>query len=371
MSTITDVKCVLSQRAFDVFCEKFHIPEEVHPVLPNRSNTVHERPVGKIGLYTRFFDFDNFRLAAKFPEELLCLVRLSRHYTLDEDTYPSFVDKDGEDIDIFAFIHTIDPTKVKVVERERRENEPRLLETTVGRTVPLLPVAPDRGESELDANVDKLFDESGSGTQIEQGDSAGGGDGVGIQLVSEATGTVVEDTALVQPRRQRKRKTIVSDVGGPSHPPIKLREDHGTPSGAFVGGKSRSAVQRLLAGAVQNAEVRGDPILTLPFVTSSVSATPEREDEGHMDSVTGLNLRTIGAPQRPSILAITAATIVTSTPDPAIVVKEKISKPSLFAADCVSAGGVDPNAGIFSDLTRSDFLVIDPDTDLQKVYVPR
>ncbi|GKA25658.1 hypothetical protein Tco_0711767, partial [Tanacetum coccineum] len=81
----------------------------------------------------------------KFLEEFVCLVGLSRHYTLDEETYPSFVDKDGEDIDIFALIYTTDPTKVKVAKRERREDEPWLLETTVGRTIPLLPIAPDCG----------------------------------------------------------------------------------------------------------------------------------------------------------------------------------------------------------------------------------
>ncbi|GKE80663.1 hypothetical protein Tco_1550663, partial [Tanacetum coccineum] len=278
----------------------------------------------------------------------------------------------------FAFIRTMDPTKVKVAERERREDEPRLLDTTVGRTVPLVPIVPDRGESELDAGVDKLFDEGGSGTQVEQGDSAG------------------------EPKRQKKRKTIVSDATGPSHPPKRLREDHRTPSGASIGGKSRSAFQRLFAGAVQNAEVRGEPLPTLPFITSSVSATPERVDEGHTDSVTGLNLRTISAPQRfvissdsshhssdniaeaevdsftrPSVPVITTATTVTSTADPAVVVKEKVVEPYLFVADSSSAGRADPNAGIFLDITRSDFLVsgvrtvIDPDTDLQKVYVPR
>ncbi|GKF60402.1 hypothetical protein Tco_0177188, partial [Tanacetum coccineum] len=138
-------------------------------------------------------------------EEFLCLVGLSRHYTLDEETYTSFVDKDGEDMDIFAFIRTTNPNKVKVAKRERREDEPWLLETTIGRTIPLLPVTPDHGESELDASVDKLFNEGGSGTQ---------------------------------PRDQGKRKTIVSDAGEPLHPPKRLREDHRTPSGASVGGKS-------------------------------------------------------------------------------------------------------------------------------------
>ncbi|GJY87738.1 hypothetical protein Tco_0502366 [Tanacetum coccineum] len=188
----------------------------------------------------------------KFLEEFLCLVGLSRHYTLDEETYPLFVDKDREDMDTFAFIRTPDPTKVKVVEREQHEGEPRLLEVTVGRIVPLLPVAPDRGESELAASVDKLFDE----------------------------------------------------------------------------------------GGVNIAEAEVDSFA------------------------------------RPSVPIITAATTVTLTSGPAAVVQEKTVKPSVFAVDSSSAGG-DPNAGVFSDLTGSDFLVsgirtvIDPEFDLQKVYVPR
>ncbi|GKB80840.1 hypothetical protein Tco_0947735, partial [Tanacetum coccineum] len=478
-STITDIKCVLSQRAFDVFCEKFHIPEEVHPILPDRDSTMHERPAEKIGLYTRFFDFANFRLPLstflvdilryfhinisqlsvigaakvshfeilcrvcgikstvgfisvvfmsilrrmggcpslnvlrsplyvirslwtlskigmtifsglmnllalrafhgilprtvgggggtrdpapkatdfstqdyailvdhpspfrKFPEEFLCLVGLSRHYTLDEETYPSFVSRDGEDMDIFSFIRTSDPTKVKVVERERHEGEPRLLE-------------------------------------VEQGDSASGGDGqdIDVQPVVTTADTISKEVVPLQPRHHRKRKTVFVDTGGLSHPPKKLREDYETPGGPSVSGKSRYAVQRLLAEAVLNAEVRGEPIPALPFVISSVFATPEREGEDHIDSVTRLNLRTISAPQRfvislnsshhsganiaeaevdsfarPSVPIITAATTVTLTPD--------------------------PNTGIFSDLTGSDFLVsgictgIDPEFDLQKVYVPR
>nr|GFB05554.1 transposase (putative), gypsy type [Tanacetum cinerariifolium] len=306
----------------------------------------------------------------KFPEELLCLVGLSRHYTLDEKTYPLVLDKDGEDIDIFAFIHTSDPTKVKVVERERKEDEPRLLKTTVGRTVPLLSVAPERGEIELDASVDKLFNEGGSGAQTEQGDFAGGGgeQGMNIQPVTKTTDVVAKDVIPLQPRR----------------------------------GKSMYAVQRLFARAVQNAEVGGEPIPTIPFVTSYVSATPEREGEGHTDSLTRLNLRAISAPQsfvissnsshhsganiaeaevdsfaRPSVPVLTATTTITSTADPAVVVKEKIIEPSLFVIESTFAGGTDPAMAGLTDLTGSAFLiggirtVINPDFDHQKTYVPQ
>ncbi|GKF27101.1 hypothetical protein Tco_0082995 [Tanacetum coccineum] len=237
-------------------------------------------------------------------------------------------------MDIFAFIHTLDPTKVKVVERERIEDEPRLLETNVGRIVPLLPVTPDRAESELEASVDKLFDEGGSGTLAEQGNFAGVGEGANIKPVTEATDTVAEDVVPLQPRSQRKRKTVVVGAGEASHPPKKLREDHGTPSGVSVGGKSRSAVQRLFAGAVLNAEVRGEPIPTFPFMTSSVSVTLGREGEDHTDSVAKVDSLI-----KSSIPVMTTVTTVTSTVDPATVAKEKPVEPSLFGVASSSAGG--------------------------------
>nr|GEY98217.1 hypothetical protein [Tanacetum cinerariifolium] len=225
--------------------------------------------------------------------------------------------------------------------------------------------APDRGESELDASVDKLFDKSGSGTQTEQGDSADseGGQGINIQSFTETIDTIAKDVILLWPRRQKKRKTSAAEVGGSSHPPKKLREDHETLSGPPIAGKSRSALQRLLARAVLNAEVKGDPIPTLPFVTSSVSAMPEHE--------AGIIL-TLS-----SVSVMTTVTTTTPTADLVVIVKEKTVKPFMFASDSSSAGGADPDAGVSSDLSGSDFIVsgirtvIIPDTDLQKVYMPQ
>ncbi|GKC63607.1 hypothetical protein Tco_1096205 [Tanacetum coccineum] len=168
---------------------------------------------------------------------------------------------------------------------------------------------------------------------------------------------------------------MVVDAGGASHPPKKLREDHGTLSGTSIGGKSHSVIKRLLAGAVLNAEVGVTAIPTLPFVTTSVSSTPEREGGDHTNSVAEPNLRTIGAPSSAPIM--TTVTTVTSTVDPALVAKEKPVDPSLFCADSSLAGGTDPTTGVFLDLTGNDFLVgairtiINPDTDLKKVYVPQ
>ncbi|GJR99281.1 hypothetical protein Tco_0315790 [Tanacetum coccineum] len=239
---------------------------------------------------------------------------MSRNYTLDENTYPQFLRDDDEVLPI--------STKVRIGERHRAEDEPKLLNTTVGRVVPLLPIAPARAESELDASVDKLFDESGSGNQAKQGDSASGGHGAGIQLVSEDAETVVE-ICLPTPAKS-------------------LRDDHETPSGPTIGGESRSLVQCLLVGAVQNAEVRGEAMPTLPFATSFVSTTPEHEGGDHTESLAGADLRTIGAPQvdfvvRTSMPIMTSITTTTPTDDPAVIAKEKLVGSFVFGADSSSA----------------------------------
>nr|GEU38894.1 hypothetical protein [Tanacetum cinerariifolium] len=186
-------------------------------------------------------------------------------------------------MDLFAFIHALDPTKVRVVEREREVDKPRLLDITIGSTVPVLLVAPNRADNELEASVEWLFDEGGSGTQTEQGDSTRGRPDTEIQLVVRAMDTIAEEAAPVRSRRLGKRKSMVVYAGGASHPPKKLREDHGTPSGTFVSGKSGSSLQR--------------------------SSTP----------------------------VMTTAAAVTSMVDSTLVAKEKTVKPSLFSTDSSSA----------------------------------
>ncbi|GKA28212.1 hypothetical protein Tco_0714380 [Tanacetum coccineum] len=257
----------------------------------------------------------------KFLESFLCLVEMSRYYTLDEDTYPGFLHDNDEgrclslyivhlivfdlvfdylfayaEMDLCAFIHVVDPTKVKIVERERAEGETKLLDSTVGRVVPLLPVGPARFEDDLEASMDKLFDEGGS---TDQGDSAaGGGHNVVIEPVTDVEDIAAENVTAENPKRQRKKRPAVADSSGSSHPPKQLRGDHGTFSGVSTGGKSPSVIKELLASSILNAEVGVEAVATLPLITSSVSATPEHEGGDPTDSVTGSNLRTIGPSER-------------------------------------------------------------------------
>ncbi|GJX85094.1 hypothetical protein Tco_0335868 [Tanacetum coccineum] len=165
----------------------------------------------------------------KFLEPFLCLVGMIRYYTLDEDTYLRWT--------LSAFIHVVDPTKLKIVEKERAEGKKRLLDST-------------------------LFDE---GSSTDHGDSAvGAGHDVEIELVTDVEDIVAEN---------------------------KLRGDHGTSSGVATGGKSLFVLKELLASSILSPEVGFTAMATLPFITSSISATTEHEGG---DSVTGPNIRTIG-----------------------------------------------------------------------------
>ncbi|GJV63346.1 hypothetical protein Tco_1474174 [Tanacetum coccineum] len=199
------------------------------------------------------------------------------------------------EMDLTAFIRVLDPTKVKVVEKNRAKDEPKLLDTTVGRVVPLLPVAPARSEAALEASVDKLFDEGGSRNQE---DSATGGDGNNIVFGADLENVAAETVVAKKPACYRKKRQAATDASGSTHPAKKLREDYGTSGGIATSGKSPSVIKELFERSVLNAEIGVAAITTLPFITSSVSATPEREAGDFTDVITGPNVRTIGPSER-------------------------------------------------------------------------
>ncbi|GJZ87058.1 hypothetical protein Tco_0658668 [Tanacetum coccineum] len=71
-SSIYTVTSVLTQRELDHHCSVFNIPAELRPELPDRNSTIKDSPEGKIGMYTRFIEFANYRVPlSKF---LLCIL---------------------------------------------------------------------------------------------------------------------------------------------------------------------------------------------------------------------------------------------------------------------------------------------------------
>ncbi|GJY41409.1 hypothetical protein Tco_0428679 [Tanacetum coccineum] len=71
----------------------------------------------------------------KQPEALLCLVGLSRRYFLGDDVYPTFLNDDDREMDLFNLISAPNPMKVKTGTRPRTAHEVPLLISTAIRVI--------------------------------------------------------------------------------------------------------------------------------------------------------------------------------------------------------------------------------------------
>ncbi|GJW64426.1 hypothetical protein Tco_0116310 [Tanacetum coccineum] len=333
MGTIDDMRSILTQPALDALCEKFHIPRTVHPELPSRNHRIHILEYFQINLSqlsviaaakidssafplsipwhnnktlkktshptpTEFnaevcdFLATHPALFRKFSESFLCLVGISRYYELDDNVYPVFFAHDDEEMYLFAFIRHTDPTKVRIGEREVREGEVPLLELTRGRVVPLPCVNDQGGANVQGVGRGVVNEESGDAAlvdQIEESDHVAQDEGVNVVVDED-----IEPTTVDKLKRIRKKRKVADGASGSGLPPKKLREDHGTSgnASASTGGKSLAAIQELFDRSTLAVEVEVTAATTFPFVTSSVTPTPERKGGGHTDSVSGADLRT-------------------------------------------------------------------------------
>ncbi|GJU52631.1 hypothetical protein Tco_1226345 [Tanacetum coccineum] len=468
MGSITSLKCVLTQEHLDAICAKYFVPEEVHPLLPSPDATMHERPAGKVGMYTRFFDYANYRIPfstffvsvlahfripfsqlsvfgsaknldsvknwndhffwvdefvvpanarfswfsgsnivkdrapthseynvehlntliaqaspfLRFPEEFLCWVGISRNYLLNKDTYPRFEYENGEEMDLNAFIRTADPRKVRIVERARAKNKGPIVTVAKYRTVTLLPTSVVRPFGELSASVEREFigDASVGGGGDEEVASVGGQGNVGPSVpITDDVGTKIPG-----PKRTKKKRVTRGSERTPaaSHPPKRLRADYGTAGGSATGALS-----------------------TLPFITSSVTASPLEEGGDHTDSVTSPSLRTVGpsarfvvlsdsshhsatnsaGPEGDSFVRSTApvmteatavTTIATTVAIPADVGKDKsVLHPSVFGSFS-SSEKTDRTLSLFTERSGSGFAAGSIRAEgvigagLEEIYVP-
>ncbi|GJU17665.1 hypothetical protein Tco_1145631 [Tanacetum coccineum] len=613
MGSITSIKCVLTQEHLDAICAKYFVPEEVHPQLPSSDATMHERPTGKVGMYTRFFDYANYRIpfsnffvsvlthfripfsqlsvfgSAKVSHfEILCRVcninpsvGLFRYFYMHNykngwfgftkrpnvrACYSKNLDSVKNWNDHFFWVDefvvpanarfgwfsgtnivkdrapTISEYNVehantliaqaspflRIVERERTENERPIVTVAKHRTVTLLPTSVPRPSRDLSASIEREFVEdaggSGGGDQevasvsdhgkkrvtrgsesapaashppkrlranygttggfavgaspLEEGgdhtDSVTGPslrtvgpsarfvvlsdsshhsgaksadpevdyfvspvmttattvtafvsnaatttatpiDSVGgygnVEPIMPTTDNIVAETEASGPKRSKKKRVTRESESTPaaSHPPKRLRADYGTTGGSAAGGKSPSVLNRLLQDSRLMVE-QGVPALpTLPFITSSVTASPLEEGGDHTDSVTGPSLRTVGPSARFVVLSdsshhsgaksadpevdsfvrsvapvMTAATTVTAfvsnaattTATPVDVGKDKdVPTPSVFAGSS-SSDKTDRTLSLFTGRSGSDFVAGSiraggaADVDLQEIYIP-
>ncbi|GJX05455.1 hypothetical protein Tco_0191371 [Tanacetum coccineum] len=191
-------------------------------------------------------------------------------------------------MDLFAFIHHADPTKVRIGERQIEEGQVPLLDSTVGYVIPFA------GENDQARKIGK-----------------------------------------------RKKRRAAGSASGSNHPSKKLREDHGTFGNvtASTGGKSLVVIQNLFERSTLNVDVGVAAVTTVPFVTSSMTPTLEREGGGNTDFVSGPNLRT----QHPSKRFIISSdsshhsSINVADAEVASLVRSSISPPPVMTAAVTTA----------------------------------
>ncbi|GJR87330.1 hypothetical protein Tco_0211341 [Tanacetum coccineum] len=297
-------------------------------VLLHKSKTLKKGPFPKPSQYNvEVCDFlrtytSPFR---KFSKPFLCWVGISRYYELNENSYPSFLDDNNEAMDLFSFIHHVDPTKVRVGEMEKAGDQVSLLEATRGRVVPLAPLVPvtaASSEGNMTESIDRLFDEA---NDAEKEHFTGGGEYVAL------TEAIVE------------------------------------PSMKITGGKSRAAMQSLLDNNKLAAEIGVTAAATVPLVTSFMTPTPEREgDSSHYSGthVVDVEVSYLVRSAVPDPSMMTTAVTTTAAVETSLVsvskVKVKPINPILFG-DSISTSGHDvagPSSPVHPKLFADSFDVI-------------
>ncbi|GJY18431.1 hypothetical protein Tco_0389922 [Tanacetum coccineum] len=272
----------------------------------------------------------------KFPKPFLCLVGISRYYDLDDNVYPTFLTATGEEMDLFDFIHHVDPTKLRIGERQIEEGQVPLLKSTKGRVIPFTGgnEQGDQNDNVEDAGSHNLNEEGGNAEQenhFEGDDRVGQDDNI---VVDDDVQAAVAD----KPKGTRKKR---KDAGGVS-------------------------------------------ATTVPFVTSSVTLTPEHEGGGHIDSVSGPNLQTQYPAGRSLIppplvmTAVVATTTVIGTSYAPVLEAGTESAIQILFADSASPCTARPDTGGPSnprgtEISADTFYVyqeMDSET-LQQIYVPQ
>ncbi|GJV08232.1 hypothetical protein Tco_1345888 [Tanacetum coccineum] len=174
----------------------------------------------------------------------------------------------------------------------------------------------------------------------------------GFPLLAQAMADIPLILELPGPKRTKKKRVTRGSERTPaaSHPPKRLRADYGTTGGSATGGKSPSVLNRLLQDSLLMVE-QGVPALpTLPFITSSVTASPLEEGGDHTDSVTGPSLRTIGPSARFVVLSDSSHHSGAKSADPEVDSLVRSAVPVMTEATTVTT--IAPTVAIPADVGK-------------------
>ncbi|GKD00761.1 hypothetical protein Tco_1171035, partial [Tanacetum coccineum] len=176
----------ISQEYLLEFTPEYGIPEGLHLELPGPEETIVEFPEGKVGVYIKFFEFENFCIPiSQFLYDILGYyqIHLSQLSLIgaakvDEKIFPTVVDwrtnapKDRMPVansysaadvtilsthhmDLFNLISAPNPTKVKTGTRPRTAHEVPLLTVTASRVIEMEDTAVTSESSGTPSTIEK------------------------------------------------------------------------------------------------------------------------------------------------------------------------------------------------------------------------
>ncbi|GJW51900.1 hypothetical protein Tco_0093251, partial [Tanacetum coccineum] len=61
-SKMANKHSIMTREIVESFCNSYYIPDEVHPTAPRRDRTITQFPEGKVGVYTRLFDYCGYKI---------------------------------------------------------------------------------------------------------------------------------------------------------------------------------------------------------------------------------------------------------------------------------------------------------------------
>ncbi|GKA92420.1 hypothetical protein Tco_0814345 [Tanacetum coccineum] len=212
----------------------------------------------------------------KQPEELLCLVGLSRNFFLHDDEYPIFLN--DNDQDLFNLIKAPNPTEVKTETRQRTAHEVPLLTSTASHVIQMV------DETELSTSSGTPFTMSRSPLDfsnedapllVTQGAEAGVHGPIAAEQEIRVTDDVEATEAAVEPDLKKEvismgptikkiRRQRDAGEGGSNAPAKVFRKDHHTARAEHSArvGKSQADMSVDTEPAIHVHETHEPPVAT-------------------------------------------------------------------------------------------------------------
>ncbi|GJX63108.1 hypothetical protein Tco_0296008 [Tanacetum coccineum] len=300
-NTIDTVTSVLSQRALDLFCATYNIPTDLNTELPGHEDTIKNSPEGKIGIYTRFIMFANFRIPlSKFllstlqyyqinfsQLSILGAAKNDNFFWIDASSCPIFVPWYNEaSVRKYSFLYD-DVVDLDLL--DKLDNN-RTLIRKYPKTFLYL------------AGLSRSFDDPVACPTLLNRDKSDMGlldfvKSVNPFKVNTDKRTLAEGE--LEDHAGKKKKKVGFSSG--SHPMKKEKTDGIVVSEPVLttAGKSPTVIQRLID---QGKQLDSDSGFAAPraeeFVSSSVTLTPDHEDHEDSGSTHDGNIQTRHASER-------------------------------------------------------------------------